>query len=306
MGGNAFPGTRRLGLAERRRIVDVVTDALVGVGRCAAPLELADKEDFGDVDFVVCGPRDTVRDTLTAILGCTVPFVASGPHDSFLTPERYQVDVTYCSFDKFDMHVAFMSHGDYAMIASLALGGPVVLSPHGLWTRDPKVVLSTDPDEVSLFLGLPDPWKPMTKAEMFSSILHGARFFDTGAITNITRKNTMKRRAAFVEFQATCAGVPTRSHGDLVQLAVDHFGKRTEHDAAVEAAEQAARDAETTRACKAILNGRDVLEWLPDLDGPGIGRVLREVRGERTLDEYLGYLEQAPRDELKRAVLASA
>lgn len=304
MGGNAFPDTRRLGLEERRRIVDVVTDALVGIGRCAAPLELADKDDFGDVDFVVCGPRDAVRDALTSALGCTVPFVACGPHDSFLTPERYQVDVTYCPFDLFDMHVAFMSHGDYAMIASLALGGPVVLTPHGLWTRDPKVVLSTDPEEVSSFLGLPDPSAPMTKAEMFESILHGATFLDTGAITSLTRKNTMKRRPAFVEFQAMSSGVPPRL-GDVVQLAVDHFGKRAEYQAAVEAAEQAARDAETTRACKAILSGRDVMNWLPGIDGPGIGRVLQAVRGDRTLNEYWAFLARSTREELKRAVLAS-
>lgn len=276
-----------------------MTCALRMIGRCAAPLELADKETFGDVDFVVCGPRDAVRDALTETLGCTVPFVACGPHDSFLTPERYQVDVTYCPLHLFDMHVAFMSHGDYAMIACAALGPRVVLSQHGLWTRDPKVVLSTDPDEVSRFLCLPDPWTPMTKSEMFSSILDGARFLDTGRITSVKR---MQKRGAFVEFQAMCDGVESRIPGDVVQLAVDHFGKRADHQAAVAAAEQAFRDAELTRRCKAILNGRDVLEWLPGIDGPGVGRVLHAVRGDRTLDEYLEYLEQATRDELKRAV----
>jgi hypothetical protein len=306
MGGNAFPDTCRLGRAERDRIVEAVVGALCMVSRCAAPLELADKETFGDVDFVVCGPRDAVRDVLTETLGCTVPYVSCGPHDSFLTPERFQVDVTYCPLNLFDMHVAFMSHGDLCMIAGLSLGGKVVLTPHGLWTRSPKVVLSTDPVAVSNFLGLPDLWTPMTKEQMFSSILHGATFFEAGAIVGVTRNNTIKRRPAFVEFQAICAGIESRSPGDVVQLAVDHFGKRAEYEAAVAAAEQAARDAELTRRCKAILSGRDVLEWLPGLDGPGVGRVLREVRGDRTLDEYLGYLEQATRNELRVAVALSA
>jgi hypothetical protein len=302
MGGNAFPDTRRLGRAERDRIVRAVTGSLCTIGRCVAPLELADKETFGDVDFVVCGPRDAVREAMTVTLGCTIPFVACGPHDSFLTPERYQVDVTYCPLHLFDMHVAFTSHGDLCMIAGLSLGGRVVLTPHGLWTRSPKVVLSTEPDAVARFLGLPDLWTPMTKDQMFSSILHGATFFEAGAIASVTRKNTIKRRPAFVEFQAMCTGVESRSPGDVVQLALDHFGKRSEYEAAVAAAEQAARDADLTRRCKEILNGRDVLEWLPGLDGPGVGRVLREVRGDRTLDEYLGYLTRATRDELKLAV----
>ena len=302
MGGNAFPDTCRLGRAERDRIVEVVTEALCTIGRCVAPLELADKETFGDVDFVVCGPRDAVREALCETLGGTVPFVACGPHDSFLTPERYQVDVTYCPLHLFDMHVAFLSHGDLCMIAGLSLGGKVVLTQHGLWTRSPKVVLSTDPDAVTGFLGLPDLRTPMTKAEMFSSILHGATFFESGAIASVTRKNTIRKRPAFVEFQTMSLDTESRIPGDVVQLALDHFGKRADHEAAVEAEEQAARDAELTRRCKAILSGRDVLDWLPSLDGPGVGRVLREVRGDRTLDEYLGYLEQATRDELRAAV----
>lgn len=307
MGGNAFPSTRRLSRSERYRVFGVVHSALSPIARCSAPLELADKVTFGDVDFVVCGDgaRDAARAALASALGCTEPFAACGPHDSFLTPERFQVDVTYCAPELFDMHVAFMSHGDFAMIVSVALGGRVILSQHGFRTRLHKVMLSADPVEVSRFLGLPEPGRPMTKAEMFASVV-GARFLDTAALARMRRANTLKRRAAFVEFQDLAADLPPRVPGDVLELALDHFGKRAEYEAAVAEDELAARRADAGRRCKAILSGRDVQELLPGIDGPGVGRVLQAVRGDRSPEEHLAYLQAATRDDLRRAVLAAA
>lgn len=314
MGGNAFASTVRLDRAAYSRVVSAVTAALGELCDVRVPPELACKDTFGDVDVVVSlrpgYDRDDVRKALSGSIACPEPFVAMGHTDSFLTPERYQVDLTYAPREVLDMHAAALGNGDFCVLLNLAAGMGIMLSQHGFFVRHPRTLLSTDPREIARFLGIPersfDGGTSMTMEEAFE-VAAGSKWFRTGNVTRSHRAHRMGKRPMMAAFVARYSrdGEP-QSRSGVVEAAIDHFGKRDEHESAV-AAEQAEKErAELRKKGKTFLNGRHVLEWCPGVDGPGVGRVLAAVQGERSMRDYVEWLESASQDDLREAALAAA
>jgi hypothetical protein len=130
MGGHTFPGipAQRLTIPEIQRITALVEDVVRGFGvACRSPPEIADKTSFGDVDIVVHFPANPERKRALFLrvqqaLQATVAPITSGHVVSFLSAERYQIDLIDCvSAHLFDCTAQYLSHGDLSMILGTML-----------------------------------------------------------------------------------------------------------------------------------------------------------------------------------------
>lgn len=309
MGGNAFNDTTRLNHAERDRVIQLVSQVLKSINiDYRIPVEMKGKVDFGDVDFCASNERrEIVRTELMKHLSCPEPFKANGTFDHFLTKERYQVDIDYCKPEELDMHCAGTSNGDFCMLVSCFIGRKLYLSDNGLFTREPKLRVSYDPTMISAFLGLPDHAldgkTAMSKEDMFDCI-ERSTFFTTPP--SYRRARDKKRREIFSEFVDKWIEAPENiPNQDPVTCALIFFGKQEEYDLLKYLEEQKAKDAETLRQCKAIVGGNHVKELRPDLGGKEIGDVLANIRGGRSVDEYLEYLQNLNQHEINDLILSA-
>ena len=179
MGGDAFENTVRLNIAEYTRVRDVVLAELRSLGFDAVcPPEVADKETFGDIDFCIADPESRSLKEITTTICRSFSFLlhkieAPKKHGniiSFLTIERYQIDVAVVHQDDLRIHVAAAANGDFAWILQMSLNlQGLLLNSNGLFLRNRKLVeqgllskrgaqflLSKDPALISSFLGLPE------------------------------------------------------------------------------------------------------------------------------------------------------
>ena len=133
MGGDCFPNTQRLSEAEYIRICGLITSWLENHDfKFIIPVEVSDKEgicrvrgkekSYGDVDVIVGRNIDeNIANLLINVLG--------GKHDeiyqndstySFLTKERYQVDIKFCQEKDLHFLGAFKSNNDYVSYDELS------------------------------------------------------------------------------------------------------------------------------------------------------------------------------------------
>jgi hypothetical protein len=307
MGGNAFHNTRRLSEVQRQDLLARIAEALDVEGVVhRAPAERADKPDHGDVDVVAQSEkRDVVRACLMSALGCTEPYRTHGPTDSFLTAHRHQVDVAFCPAGAMDMFCAGKSNNDFCVMVTAALGGAVFLSPHGLFAREPRVLLCDDPALVADFLGYPrtalDGVTAMTTDQMFE-VLDGGRFF---VRPGAAPKRPRPLLRAFHERRHDSARADNGG-SMVVAAALEYFaGARKRYDDAVRAAAAQAHAVVTGRQCKELLGGELVRRLRPELDGPAVGELLALVRNGRDPDDYLAYLRGLGPDGVKAAVMTA-
>lgn len=145
MGGNAFKAL--LPHASFPRMTPVVYEALKArltpqlhelYGHVTVPKEAPGKQDHGDVDFVVCQPRDglshdEVRTTLGAVQSIACDGISNFAVRSIdldgtaAANDFYQIDVQVCNdYDDWERAVFFGSYGDVGMILGL------MARPYGL------------------------------------------------------------------------------------------------------------------------------------------------------------------------------
>ena len=134
MGGDSFPNTRRLSEAEYGRVCGLVTRHLARLGTEARiPVEVSDKrqiceargktEPYGDVDVIVAR-RDDIPDpdmdivlgVIKAVDGFSEEIHHNDSTYSFLSSERYQIDIKFCDRRNLDFLAAFKGNNDFGAL----------------------------------------------------------------------------------------------------------------------------------------------------------------------------------------------
>jgi len=184
MGGDCFPNTERLSEAEYNRICDLISSWLESHDfQFIIPVEVSDKKEicrvrgkekpYGDVDVIVARNVELKDEDLAKLL----IDVLGGNHDemikndstySFLTRERYQVDIKFCQEKDLRFLGAFKSNNDFgALLGHLLTPLQIKWSDGGLMLKLKKenvsgvgavkadFLLSKNIPEVCEFLGIP-------------------------------------------------------------------------------------------------------------------------------------------------------
>jgi len=184
MGGDCFPNTKRLSEDEYVRICGIITSWLENHDfQFVIPVEVSDKkeicrsrgkeEPYGDVDVIVAR-NEKVKDENVAQL---LIDVLEGRQDeinkndstySFLTKERYQVDIKFCKAKDLHFLGAFKGNNDFgALLGHLLTPLQIKWSDSGLMLKLKKenvsgvgavkadFLLSKNIPEICEFLGLP-------------------------------------------------------------------------------------------------------------------------------------------------------
>jgi len=185
MGGDAFPCTERLSGSDYTRVCEEVGRVLkTAVVRYGYPVEVADKEEicrergkdkpYGDVDVIIALDDGDKRVEIVEMVMNTVGLeggevLRNGSTYSFLTKERFQIDLLFCKEESFDFILAFKSNNDFgALLGHLLtplklkwsdIGLTLKLETEyvsGIGTCKDEVFLTNNTSEVCDFLGLPD------------------------------------------------------------------------------------------------------------------------------------------------------
>jgi len=135
MGGDSFPNTERLSEEEYQRTCEVISVCLreqTGL-EFRIPVEVADKAEicrlrgkekpYGDVDIIVgvLGGDNTnrlglVHSVIAAVGGDSREIHINDSTYSFLTCERYQVDIKFCERENLPFLAAFKSNNDFGAL----------------------------------------------------------------------------------------------------------------------------------------------------------------------------------------------
>ena len=135
MGGDSFPNTERLSEEEYQRTCEVISVCLreqTGL-EFRIPVEVADKAEicrlrgkekpYGDVDIIVgvLGGDNTnrlglVHGVIAAVGGDSKEIHINDSTYSFLTCERYQVDIKFCERENLPFLAAFKSNNDFGAL----------------------------------------------------------------------------------------------------------------------------------------------------------------------------------------------
>ncbi|KAK0201738.1 hypothetical protein DFS33DRAFT_1015638 [Desarmillaria ectypa] len=251
------------------------------------PLEAPEKQDHGDIDFLVYSPEDHLpsHDTVKELLGAvhvmpmpgprTSNYAIPIPEDEFNTQLHmgwYQVDVHVCgSPEEFARVRFFHSYGDMGMILGLvARHSGLHLGMHGLKYPNPPnpgVMLSTDFNAIADFIG----WNMTryeqgftTKRALFEWIAK-SRFFAPKMFSkgDADGGKVKHERKMYWEFVAWARSQLVSESNDespaerqcrIREEALRHFGKLVVLN--VQMGEITARS-----RLKAAFNGKIVAEW---------------------------------------------
>ena len=135
MGGDAFPNTERLSEEEYQRTCELISVCLreqIGL-EFRIPVEVKDKAEicrlrgkerpYGDVDIIVgvrCGydsnRLELVNSVIDAVGGDRKEVQTNDSTYSFLTRERYQVDLKFCLAENLAFLAAFKSNNDFGAL----------------------------------------------------------------------------------------------------------------------------------------------------------------------------------------------
>ncbi|KAJ7659931.1 hypothetical protein B0H17DRAFT_1095723 [Mycena rosella] len=256
----------------------------------STPPEAPEKQDHGDLDFLVCEPLkgDVTHDEVKAVLNATYVIPMPGNRtSSYAVPverdERwneteetyYQVDVHVCA-DKAEwerIHF-FHGYGDLGMIMGLiSRNKGLQLGSTGLKIPNPPrppFYLSESMDEIMQYLGLSmEQWKAgfKTKQQVFEwagtcSLFDPATFRTAGeGINKVKPERTMYAQfAQWVEEQKQHlddSETPSRvflEKDERIQHALKYFGKKEQFDAL-------AREDAVKARIKESFNGVKVRAW---------------------------------------------
>ncbi|SJL07540.1 uncharacterized protein ARMOST_10890 [Armillaria ostoyae] len=250
------------------------------------PLEAPEKQDHGDIDFLVYSPEhlpshDTVKELLGAAHVLPMPgprtsnYAIPIPEDEFNTQMHvgwYQVDVHVCgSPEEFAGVRFFHSYGDMGMILGLvARHSGLHLGIHGLkypHPPNPGIMLSTDFNAIADFIGCDMKRYDQgftTKRALFEWIAKSRFFAPRMFGRSDTEGGKVKQeRKMYWEFVAWARSQPDSNSSDespadrqdrIREEALRHFDKHVVFNVQM--------DEITARSrLKAVFNGKIVAEW---------------------------------------------
>ena len=232
MGGDAFPSTARLTESEYARLTEQIAAALSSAGvQFAFPPEVADKaavcaargkaRPYGDVDVLVGRELAGGRALVEAVKAAVGNLAGEEKHNdctvSFLSAERYQVDLLFCQPDHLQFLLAFKANNDFGALLGhlltplelkwshaglalkLRLGGVA-----GLGAAKFDFPLTADPAQVCRFLGLPaaalDGVTRLSCQQIFNILTSSRVFFSTEYDEKYKIRERRKRRPVSDEF----------------------------------------------------------------------------------------------------------
>jgi hypothetical protein len=333
MGGNAFPDTERLSETEYQRIASQVLELLKKRNLdCGAPVEIADKAElcrargkerpYGDVDIIVgmegSDDRGEVVDQVMKGVGCESKVLKNDSTYSFLTKERYQVDLKFCRPENLEFLLAFKSNNDFGALLGHLLT-PLKLkwseeglslrleveAVSGLGTKKKDFALTRDLDQVSDFLAIPrysfDGATSLSSQQVFEILTSTRVFFCKDYDQKYKIRERRKKRPlsdAFfllVEEKEESLEAEKRKlyEGDKLEAMFLEFRSNALpfEDYAVRIGEEFGKGEEvsktleemtnvkqTVSAVSAKLGFHTVQEWLPDLDQKQAGKVLQRLK----------------------------
>lgn len=158
MGGDAFPNTGRLSEEEYERVCGLISGFLRSRGiQFAIPVEVSDKaeicrargkaEPYGDVDVIVASgefeDKKLVNEIIELVGGNNDEILKNDSTYSFLSKERYQIDLKFCEQSKIEFLTAFKSNNDFGAL----LGH--LLTPLQLKWSDSGLMLKLKRENVS-------------------------------------------------------------------------------------------------------------------------------------------------------------
>ncbi|KAJ7475721.1 hypothetical protein FB451DRAFT_254437 [Mycena latifolia] len=304
----------------------------------STPYEAPEKQDHGDLDFLVCEPRNATEvphEEVKALLNATHVVPMSGNRtSSYAVPVQkgewpevenqqevyYQVDVHVCT-DKAEwerIHF-FHGYGDLGMIMGLvARNKGLALGSKGLKIPNvprPPFDLTESMDEIMEYMGLSmKQWKDgfQTKQQVFewvgtSSLFDPARFRTEGqGIKKVKPERTMY--AEFVQWakeqnqhlgDSNSASRGCLNKEEQIQHALKYFGKKEQFDAL------AREDSEKARI-KESFSGSKVRSWTGFSEGQWkdlkatMDQVRAWVGGEQGI---LKILDEEGEEGIKKLVL---
>ncbi|KIJ64444.1 hypothetical protein HYDPIDRAFT_90028 [Hydnomerulius pinastri MD-312] len=274
------------------------------------PAEAPEKNDHGDIDFVVARPLGGEEVTPEQV-GRALGAVKSIELDGYRTSNyAIEVDVKVCADEEeVEGITVFHGYGDLGIIiCAIAKSYGLSLSPKGLKIAsphpDPPVHLTSSPRAAFDFMGLSmDRWaEGFETAQDTFKFAATSRLFDPRRL-HVPQMNSFQKsvggRNMYRDFlvwaqDKTPAEYTLSSDCDAVEEALVRFGKKAEWDAA-------AHERYVRAWLKNNFNGKLIAEWT-GLGWRGVKAVMDDVRssvgGERTL---VG----RQMEEIKDLVLAS-
>lgn len=237
--------------------------------RVASPIEAPAKRSYGDIDILVSEPlKESTREALSAHLQAGRSFVNHGsPTTSFAVAypdfahNYVQIDVHVCSADTFEWQLFHHSHGDlWNLLGTTIRPLGLTANDKGLHLRIAEIepldkkksllLLTKESQDAVYFLGLAQA-QHEAAFESTESLYHyvtSCRFFNPAFYRRDGLKANDRKRMAqrdayrtFVDdwisrnFDPECGerlALPTREA--LAEEALNHFGKKAEHDARLE------------------------------------------------------------------------
>ena len=227
MGGDSFPDTERLSEEEYVRTCQVISKCLREQDlEICIPVEVKDKAEicrvrgrekpYGDVDIIVgLASQEKRKDIVRKVME-----VVSGDHDeihendstfSFLTAERFQVDIKFCGKENLSFLAAFKSNNDFgALLGHLLTPLSLKWSEKGLMLKlreenvsgvgavKADLLLTKEPVEVCQFLGIPthslDGQTRLSCREIFDILTQCRAFFPQDYDEKYKIKERRKKR----------------------------------------------------------------------------------------------------------------
>ena len=227
MGGDAFPNTERLSEAEYYRVCQVISTSLNNLEiEYIIPVEVSDKHEickvrgknkpYGDVDVIVAknnihDEKDVVNEVIKAVNGSCNEIMKNDSTYSFLTSERYQVDLKFCLPDNLQFLGAFKSNNDFgALLGHLLTPLQLKWSDSGLMIKlrrasvsgvgavKSDLLLTRNIIQVCDFLGLPqyslDGETRLSCRQIFDILTSSRVFYNNGYEEKYKIKERRKKR----------------------------------------------------------------------------------------------------------------
>ncbi|KAJ3119629.1 Nuclear cap-binding protein subunit 2 [Nowakowskiella sp. JEL0407] len=351
MGGNAFGESNRIPMEEFKKVSELVVSKLQSLGYDVRhPAELAEKKDFGDIDLYVSAPifcqdfrelNSRMLSEIQQMLNCNEPPQHNGKLVSFLSSEKYQIDVyTVDEPTKLPICASVSANGDFVWLLQKSLDTVgLLLSKEGLFLRNRKesesefskrdlqFLLSVDPERIAKFVGLP--WSAFdgeTSLKYEEAFEHVSRstYFSAEALTNWTlkEKSAERRRRknrplvgmylewweAKGKFVYGEKNNHDLDHAEFKRSALEFFEKTTEYEDHERIIRERAEENESRAECKAYINGELLKAWVPQLKGAQIGDVMNGLREKHGGDwkGYAQWLRESGGEKIRSEVLAVA
>lgn len=341
MGGDSFPETERLSEEEYQRTCEVISDCLreqTGL-EFRIPVEVSDKAEicglrgkekpYGDVDIIVgvlAGDPTTrlgvVNTVIAAVRGDGKEIHINDSTYSFLTSQRYQVDIKFCERENLAFLAAFKSNNDFGALLGHLLS-PLMLkwSEKGLMLKlkienvsgvgsvKADLLLTRDLGQVCSLLSLPphslDGRTRLSCPEIFEILTNCSAFFSGEYDEKYKIRERRKKRPVSDTFfnhleasdvQQLRAEKVKRFQEDKVEHIFrkfrhknldysDYIKKIAEVFGLQDDLKRKLAEMETRLTDSSVhpkFNYRTLMDWYPDLQPNTLGKLLGKIKSKHS------------------------